>query len=250
MTKLDIKVHGEIYNKWIAGERVAVLGKIYGVTSDTIIRTAKSYGLENDLPISRERPPLPCRNNITGQKFGSLEVVGMYHSGKKRTSWQAVCKCHACGNERFVTCPKYLRQRLNKTCGCSSWDRKKGKESPFFKGHEGISGAFWHQIEKGAKTRNIQFKISIQYAWSLFQQQNGQCNLSGLPLSFGKSNYDDRTASFDRIDSSAGYVEGNVQWVHKDINKMKLHHEERYFVELCQKVANHAASKIPNQRTI
>lgn len=245
-SKLKTEYRREIYDKWITGERVVVLSKFYGVAGDTIIRTAKSYGLENGLPIERERQPLPCRNDITGQKFGHLEVLKMIHSGEKRTSWKALCKCHLCGNGEFLCCPKYLRQRINQTCGCSTWERKKGKDSPFFKGFQGITGSFWHQIEKGAKTRGIEFKISIQYAWSLFQQQNGKCKLSGLELSLGKSNYDDRTASFDRIDSSLGYFEGNVQWVHKDINKMKLSHREAYFVELCQRVASHAASKTTN----
>ena len=29
------------------------------------------------------------------------------------------------------------------------------------------------------------------------------------------------TASLDRIDSTKGYVRGNIQWVHKDINWFK-----------------------------
>jgi hypothetical protein len=246
MSKLKAEDYRDIHLKWISGERVITLSEKYGVSGDTIIRIAKSYGIENNLSIRRERPPLPCRNDITGKKFGHLEVIKMIHSGVKRTSWKALCKCHLCGNETFSCCPKYLRQRMNQTCGCSTWERKKGKDSPFFKGFQGITGSFWHQIEKGAKTRGFEFKVSIQHAWSLFQQQSGKCKLSGIELSIGQSNYDERTASFDRIDSSVGYIEGNVQWVHKDINKMKLHHSEKYFVELCQKVASHAASKTTN----
>ena len=37
--------------------------------------------------------------------------------------------------------------------------------------------------------------------------------------------------SLDRIDSSKGYEENNVQWVHKDINLMKNKYDNKYFIE-------------------
>lgn len=47
------------------------------------------------------------------------------------------------------------------------------------------------------------------------------------------------TASIDRIDNSKGYVEGNVQWVHKEINKMKFTKSDIDFVHFCTLVADH-----------
>ena len=52
----------------------------------------------------------------------------------------------------------------------------------------------------------------------------------------------DRTASIDRIDSSAGYVAGNIQFVHKHINKMKNNLDEQCFIEMCKLVAFHKAA--------
>lgn len=46
------------------------------------------------------------------------------------------------------------------------------------------------------------------------------------------------TASLDRIDNTKGYLEDNVQFVHKDINRMKWAHSQQYFIELCSKVHN------------
>ena len=48
------------------------------------------------------------------------------------------------------------------------------------------------------------------------------------------------TASLDRIDSSKGYVIGNVQWVHKDINIMKNKFDNQYFIDMCKKIASGA----------
>lgn len=47
----------------------------------------------------------------------------------------------------------------------------------------------------------------------------------------------DGTASLDRIDSSKGYVEGNVHWVHKDINIMKWDFPLETFIKMCKFVA-------------
>lgn len=44
-------------------------------------------------------------------------------------------------------------------------------------------------------------------------------------------------ASIDRIDSNLGYVRNNIQWVLKDINKMKNDFDQSHFIELCSKVS-------------
>jgi hypothetical protein len=50
-------------------------------------------------------------------------------------------------------------------------------------------------------------------------------------------------ASLDRIDSKKGYVEGNVHWVHKDVNMMKRNFTEEYFINLCETVYKNFISK-------
>ena len=77
--------------------------------------------------------------------------------------------------------------------------------------------------------------------WDLFIKQNRKCALSGLELSFPKINGDQSyTASIDRIDSSLGYIEGNVQWVHKDINIMKNKYDQDYFIQMCKLISENS----------
>ena len=45
------------------------------------------------------------------------------------------------------------------------------------------------------------------------------------------------TASLDRIDSTKGYVENNVQWTLKKINIMKNVFSQKEFIYLCNKVS-------------
>jgi len=78
----------------------------------------------------------------------------------------------------------------------------------------------------------VPFDVTIEYVADLLDnKQAGLCAYTKLPISIRS-----RTASLDRKDSSKGYIEGNVQWVHKDINMMKRHYTEEYFLRLCSLV--------------
>jgi hypothetical protein len=97
-----------------------------------------------------------------------------------------------------------------------------------------MAGAFFGVIRHGAKTRKIDFEITPEEIWELFVQTGRKCALTGLPLSFSTlSGGNDGTASLDRIDASRGYVMDNVQWVHKDINIMKMAKSNEEFRRYC-----------------
>lgn len=124
------------------------------------------------------------------------------------------------------------------SCGCLNSDLK-GKNSARYTGYEEISGCFWASLKNNAKIRNLEFNLTIKYIWILFLKQNRKCILSNIELEFGSNGKEETTASLDRIDSSKGYVENNVQWVHKDINFMKQDFNEEYFIDLCYKICEH-----------
>lgn len=63
--------------------------------------------------------------------------------------------------------------------------------------------------------------------------QDYKCALTGAPLVVGEN------ASVDRIDSSRGYELGNIQWVTKEVNRMKIDFDQKLFIELCRKVAEY-----------
>lgn len=104
-----------------------------------------------------------------------------------------------------------------------------------------IGSHYWGHVKSNAKIRNIQFSITIEEAWDLFEKQGRKCALSDLPLSLEFSSAKNGpipTASLDRIDNSKGYVLENLQWLHKDVNLMKLTHNQEYFIELCRLIGN------------
>jgi hypothetical protein len=43
----------------------------------------------------------------------------------------------------------------------------------------------------------------------------------------------------DRIDSTKGYIVGNIQWVDKQINIMKNRMNEKDFLSLCEEIVKY-----------
>ena len=87
-----------------------------------------------------------------------------------------------------------------------------------------------------AKSRDIEWAVTEDDLWDTWMRQRGVCPLSGLQLVIDKD-WKKMTASVDRMDSSQGYVIGNVWFIHKHINMMKYKFGLDYFVDLCCKVA-------------
>lgn len=116
----------------------------------------------------------------------------------------------------------------------------KGGEHPNWKGSGSVPGWYWSSVRNGAKTRQIEVAVDVDHVARLFENQGGRCAYTGLPLTFGTADRrSDGTASLDRIDSDRGYVEGNLRWVHKDIQPMKMAMSHDRFVALCRLVAHH-----------
>ena len=99
---------------------------------------------------------------------------------------------------------------------------------------------------RSCKRRNKDCSISLEYLKSLWEIQDGICPYSGIKLilsTYTKGhNNPIFSASLDRIDSSIGYVEGNIQFVSTSINYMKstMSHEDT--IKLCKIIADNFLS--------
>lgn len=178
-------------------------------------------------------------NDLTGKKFGKLTCLNQGDFCGNHRTW--ICKCD-CGNTHKTLATNLLSNKI-KSCGCigSSF----GKNNINWKGYEEISGQYWNSIKTNAKKRKIECLISIEYAWKLFLKQEKKCAISGIELNFSENKKEKSraTSSLDRINSAKGYVEGNVQWVHKDVNKMKMNFNQEYFVNMCKKISSYEKYK-------
>lgn len=108
-----------------------------------------------------------------------------------------------------------------------------------------ISGKYWSSLIKNAKKRNIAITTTIEEAWEIFLKQKKRCFYTGLKITHkkylkrinNKEIYSLGTASLDRKNSDLGYTKDNIQWVHKDVNYMKMNLKEKYFVKLCKLIS-------------
>lgn len=169
-------------------------------------------------------------------KFGRLTIIAKRKEARLGNPDQLVCDCLCdCGN-KVTYRHEYLNAFKNTrifSCGCYNNMEKKGNTSKNWRGIEELSGSYFAAIKSGARMRKIEFHITIQDAWDQFVKQDKKCSLSNIPLvlleSKRKENIE-QTASLDRIDSTKPYTKDNIQWVHKDINRMKNNYQEIDFL--------------------
>lgn len=95
-----------------------------------------------------------------------------------------------------------------------------------------------------ANARKVDCVITSKYLESLWESQNGRCPYTGWELKLsGDFPKDPRKASLDRIDSSKGYIEGNVQFVAMHYNLAKNSWTDEQTIEFCQAVAENIRLK-------
>jgi hypothetical protein len=182
----------------------------------------------------------PNSKDLTNKIFGKLKVIKPVSkpdnvlTKERSTFW--FCECD-CGNNCIVRSTELLVGDTS-SCGCKRY--AKGEHSAKYKGVGMLSSSKFTHIKWAAVKRNLEFNVTMEYLWDLFQKQEGRCYYTGDIITLATRNTKGgMSASLDRIDSSKGYFAGNVVWSHKDINIMKMNKSKQEFYELCQKVINH-----------
>lgn len=179
-----------------------------------------------------------------GDKIGQWTVVdGTDFVRKNHKHIKVKCSCgNICNIRKYrLTTGKSLRCQ---SCASKSHDLPDEFTIRWIGNSIGeVTGTMFSHIRSKARERDMEFNISKEYLSDLFEKQSHKYALSGIPITLSKkikSNNPDFsfiTASVDRIDSNIGYVEGNIQWVHKDINRMKMNYNNEYFIQTCKLIA-------------
>lgn len=207
------------------------IAKDLGCAYNTINRWLRIYGI----PIRGQGTHKI--KDITNKVFNSWKVIRRTSSDPVTKFSRWVCKC-VCGTERIIHYGALVGNKRKMCRECFYKLRMSKNELP---------NEMWSRIKNSAKERNIDFDISRETVYNCFVEQDHKCALSGIPIGFARSGrkykHEKSTASLDRIDSKKGYIDGNVQWVHKDINKLKRDFDESYFFMLCNKVAKNKLFK-------
>ena len=159
---------------------------------------------------------------------------------KKNNIFWNDCEC-ICGIIRPVR-TWWLNTHKTKGCGCTNI---KGRFKSSSIGD--LSLSYYTSFKQSRIRKNIFFSedVTQNYLWTLFLEQKQKCAISGIKLQLnpkwsqqnkGKETEIIQNASIDRINSNIGYIIGNIQWVHKDINLMKGSLKEQDFISYCKQV--------------
>jgi hypothetical protein len=200
----------------------------------------------------RRRIGGPKRKDFTGLVVGKMVVLErgpdiFNENGQRTTTWQVKCECGVIKNIRSSNL------KNAKSCGCGIKERAKTlykftNPKAYRTGTKNISKFYFNRLKHRANKKQIEFKITIQFMQELLEKQNFKCALSGEEITLEYEQNHPITASLDRIDSFKGYLPDNVQWVHKEVNFMKINNTDEKFFEWCRKII--AFQDLKNQQQV
>ena len=140
--------------------------------------------------------------------------------------------CKGCGI-KFI--PKTRKQIFcTKACG-AKWRNRNVYKHKYSVEH--ASSCPRNYINTLLSHKNRRKSLSIDYVMGIYENQGGRCALSGVPMTFtrGRGNIP-TNISIDRIDSSIGYVEGNIQLVCRAVNMIKNEWNQEDLISFCRKI--------------
>lgn len=176
------------------------------------------------------------KDNLSEQIFGQLRVVELvdvgHLSSRSHKQWKCICSC---GNTVYLRTWQLKVEGRDK---CSACNKKLNSNHHLYTGCGLVSGNLMSKWKAEAKRRQLDFQIDATYLWSLFQSQGGKCAITGIDITLPTVSNGPKTASIDRIDSTQGYIQGNLQWVHTRINFMKASMTTQEFLHWCRLAAS------------
>ena len=136
-------------------------------------------------------------------------------------------KCSLCGKLQCYSRKEHAVNSVksDKFCRACNGKRKHNNASV------GNFQRYYNKFYKSAIERGLEWNITKEYIESIF---TNKCSLSGWEIS---ADYGIQSASLDRIDSSVGYIVGNVQWVRAMVNMCKNKYDENLFIKMCIDIA-------------
>lgn len=131
---------------------------------------------------------------------------------------------------------EWVNSESNKNFIKSMAGNKKDEYSPF----RVLLKSCRTRTNKGGNPKG-DFDLDLHYMKQLWEQQSGKCAITGVDLKLESSYNKNYQASLDRIDSSKGYLKGNVRYISVSTNWLKNNLNDEHikeFIQICKMVVN------------
>ena len=182
-------------------------------------------------------------------KYNQLTVLREVNHNKR---WMFEVQCD-CGKVEIKRKDWVVSGRTTSCKSCSSKRTIQKYPIPVRRtGFSGLSGTHFLSIKNGALRRNISFDLTPQFLWNLYELQHRRCALTNVEIvltnKIKNQNVDWGviTASLDRIDSSLGYTQENVWWVHKEVNRLKNNYNLSDLLYWCKLIVDKHGNSDPS----
>lgn len=169
--------------------------------------------------------------DLTGKTFGRLTVIERAGSGAGgQAMWLCQCSC----NKQTVVRGQHLRNGNTKSCGCLHTDTV-GLPA----GEAGFNKLLRRYKAEGDK-RGFSFDLTDDEARALFTGDCAYCGRQPSQLNYSGSKKAGRCFTYngiDRVDSTIGYIPGNVVSCCGRCNSAKSDMTRDEFIELVRAIA-------------
>lgn len=186
------------------------------------------------------------RKDLTGQRFGKLEVIKFVPDETKISKW--LCKCD-CENEKIIGINQ-IKFGTTKSCGCLKKEQhnlQKNRKT-FLIGNtynrgiknESCFNILFNNYKYNAKKRNYEFLLSKEEFRILTSQNCIYCGIKPLNIIKSKTCYGEYIYNgIDRIDNNIGYTTDNVVPCCEICNIMKMALSQEEFLNHIKRIYEH-----------
>jgi hypothetical protein len=202
--KITVEKISQIFSLHSQGRRNQEIAAIVGVSRNTVQYHIESNGLQYNGPRKYEF------EKIGKDKFRCSKCKEIKPLSESRTRIHSKTKNHY------------------QSSYCVSCRSKQSIEKHYEKNYKDPESFFKYKrlrIKSAAKQRGIEFNLSENHLFDLFEKQNQKCFYSDKPLIVfvGERENQDlgQFISVDRLDNNKGYIDGNVCLCLNRVNSIK-----------------------------
>ena len=208
---------------------------------------------KRELPLNRENFKRIKDKSTGKEKYNSICRKCEQQQKKQEQSeeWKdGKLLCHICGEYKypseFQNHAHYVyRNNKDKRCRKCKQEQNKevrsnySEETKLYK----VLQERWFGARDRATNKGIPFTITKEDLLELWEQQNGLCNISKIPMTYELDNGRVFTnVSVDQKNPGQGYTKENIQLVCSAVNQLKSNWDMSTVIYICKQIVNNYGS--------